>query len=53
MKLSDDLEVLKLKVKVKFSITLWEAIKLRIAGKAYNVIADEVIKRLQAATENK
>jgi len=38
---------LMIKVKFNYEISLWQAIKLRIAGKNYRVVADEVLKLIK------
>ena len=39
--------VLPVVVEIKYKISLWEAIKLRIAGKGYELVAKEIMKRLE------
>jgi len=34
-------------VEIEYKISLWEAIKLRIAGSGYEVVAKEIMKRLE------
>jgi len=38
---------LTITIKVNHKITLWEAIKLRIAGSNYKAIADELIRQVK------
>jgi hypothetical protein len=38
---------LKVKISVEYKISFWQAIKLRIAGKAYQEITKEIIKQIK------
>jgi hypothetical protein len=42
---------IKLEVKVKNNISLWQAIKLRIAGTNYRMITNEIIRQLKITLE--
>ena len=45
MKIPDKITI---SVDCKYKIGLWDAIKLRIAGKNYQVVAREIIKKLES-----
>lgn len=36
----------KIKIGVQFQLSLWQAIKLRIAGKNYKPVTDAILKRM-------
>ena len=45
MMAAKNIGTLELNIKVKFSV--WDAIKIRIAGKHYAKLIDEIVKRIQ------
>lgn len=40
-------ECIELHVKVLFKIKFWDALKMRIAGKAYQDLTQEIVRKLQ------
>ncbi len=44
-------EKCEIKIKFNFELTLWQAIKLRIAGKAVKGLVDQVRKQMEANSD--
>jgi hypothetical protein len=42
-----DTQTVTMNVEVKYKISFWDALKLRIAGKNYQTVAKEIIKTLK------
>lgn len=42
-----NIQEIKIVVVAEYRITLWQAIKLRIAGTAYKKVAEEIMKTLK------
>ena len=51
MKLENNQINMLIGVKIDFGMTLWQAIKLRIAGKAYHPIAEEIKRQIVSTFE--
>lgn len=45
-------QTITINVELKYKLTFWDAIKLRMAGKNYKIIAEAVMKALESGLKH-